>query len=517
VDPIVITVVILALAIAAFVWNRLPVASVAIAVALSLYLTGVLTVEQALAGFGDPVIVFIAALFVVSEGLDSTGVTAWAGQQLVSRAGTERRRIVTLVMVLVAVVTALISVNGAVAALLPMVVVLAIRIKQPPSQMLIPLAFAAHAGSLLVLTGSPVNVLISDFIVDTGGTPVGFFAFGLVGLPLLVGTVLLTVFLGPKLLPHRTPKTATRDLSEHAATLTREYRIDSATALGRDYGLAEVVVPPRSDFIGETVYAGMVTDSGNLVVIAIKRGGETLENTELQVGDVMLLRGTWDALDVNTADPNVVLVDSPQSVRRQAVQMGPRAKTAIAVLAGMVLLLATGLVPAAIAALLAGVAMVVLRVLSPYQAQNAISWTTIILVGGMIPLSTAIQVTGAADLVANAIVDVVGDSSPYLLLLCIALVTAVLGQLISNMATALILAPIAIAIAAETGVSPVPLLMGVAVCAAASFLTPVATPANTMIFGPGGYRFGDYWKLGLPLLLLFVTAATFLVPLIWPF
>jgi di/tricarboxylate transporter len=135
----------------------------------------------------------------------------------------------------------------------------------------------------------------------------------------------------------------------------------------------------------------------------------------------------------------------------------------------------------------------------------------------MIPLSTAITVSGAADLIANGIVQVVGTASPYLLLLGVALVTAVLGQLISNMATALILAPIAIAIAAETGISPVPLLIGVAVAAAASFLTPVATPANTMVFGPGGYRFADYWKLGLPLLLLFVAAATLLVPVFWPF
>lgn len=517
-DPVIVTVTILGLAIAAFVWNRLPVGVVAIGVALALYLTGVLTPEQALAGFGDPVIVFIAALFVVSEGLDSTGVTTWAGQQLVQRAGTHPKRIITLIMILVALLTALISVNGAVAALLPMVVVLAIRIRQPASQMLIPLAFGAHAGSLLVLTGSPVNVLISEFIADTGAPYVNFFAFGLIGLPLVVGTILITVIFGPKLLPHRTPPAATKDLSDHAETLAAQYALDvSEGVLNRESGLTEVVVPPRSSFVGDTVYPGMVTESGELVVVAIQRGGEDLGRTELQVGDVMLLRGSWGALDANTADPNVVVVDAPQSVRRQAVPMGPRAKTSLVILLGMVILLATGVVPPAIAALIAAVAMVVLRVLTAYQAQRAISWTTIILVGGMIPLSTAIQTSGAADLVANGIVSVVGTASPYVLLLGIALVTAILGQLISNMATALILAPIAIAIASETGVSPVPLLMGVAVAAAASFLTPVATPANTMVFGPGGYRFGDYWKLGLPLVLLFVAAATLLVPVFWPF
>ena len=517
-DPIIVTLVTLLVAVVLFVWNRVPVELVAIGVALALFATGVLSAGQTLAGFGDPVIVFIAALFVVSEALDATGVTTWAGQQLVRRAGTRRWRIVTLVMVLVALVTALISVNGAVAALLPMVVVLAMRIGEPPSQLLMPLAFGAHAGSLLVLTGTPVNVLITELAVAAGQRPIGFFEFGLVGVPLVVGTILVTVLFGPRLLPKRTATLAPRDLSEHAHTLAAQYSLDDPESLfSREKGITEVVVPPRSSFVGATVFTGMVTSSGELVVIAIQRAGEDLTEATLVAGDVMLLRGTWDALDKNTADPNVVVVDSPQSVRRQAVPMGQRARTALVVLLGMVILLATGIVPAAMAALAAAAAMVLFRVLTIGQAHRSISWTTLILVGGMIPLSTAIQVSGAADLIAGGLVSVLGSASPYLLVLGVAGVTVVLGQLISNMATALIIAPIAIAIAGETGISPLPLLMAVAVAAAASFLTPVATPANTMVLGPGAYRFGDYWKLGLPLVLLFLLVATLLVPVFWPF
>jgi len=518
-DPIVVTLVILALAVATFVWNKLPVGIVAILVAIALYATGVITAEQTLAGFGDPVIVFIAALFVVSEGLDATGVTTWAGQQLVRKAGTSPRRLITLIMALVAIASALITVNGAVAALMPMVVVLALRIKQPPSKMLIPLAFGAHAGSLLVLTGSPVNVLISEIAADAGVGPIGFLEFGLVGLPLVVGTILIVVLLGPKLLPHRTPVAAARDLSSHATTLSMNYNLDSPdTLLTKDSGVTELVIPPRSEFLGDRVFPGMVTDSGELVILAVHRGGEeVLGDTTLRIGDVLLVQGTWQALDTNTADPNVVVIDSPESVRRQAVPMGPRAKVALVILAVMVVLLATGLVPPAIAALIGAGGMVILRVLTVQQAHRSISWTTLILVGGMIPLSTAIQVSGTADLIAGGIVTALGGASPILLLLGISLVTVILGQLISNTATALILAPIALAIAAETGVSPLPLLMAVAVSAAASFLTPVATPANTMVFGPGGYRFGDYWKMGLPLVLLFVAVATLLVPVFWPF
>lgn len=517
-SDIIATFVVLLVAVVAFVWNRIPVGIVAIGVALALYATGVLSFEQTLAGFGDPVIVFIAALFVVSEGLDATGVTTWAGQLLTRKAGSDPRRLTMLIMALVAVVTALISVNGAVAALVPMVVVLCIRAGKAPSKLLMPLAFGAHAGSLLVLTGTPVNVLVSELSVNAGGRSLGFFEFGLVGLPLVICTIAVTVWLGPRLLPERRARQAPRDLSTHAQTIAEQYSLpDAASLLNRESGITEVVVLPRSTFIGETVFPGMITDSGNLVVVAIHRGGEHLGRTELVVGDVMLLQGTWQALDRNTADPNLAVVDSPQTIRRQAVPMGPRAKTALVVLLGMVILLATGLVPPAVAALVAACAMVLLRVLTVHQAHSSISWTTLILVGGMIPLSTAIQSSGAADLIANGLVAAVGTSSPYLLLLGVVIVTMVLGQLISNMATALIVAPIAIAIAAETGISALPLLMGVTIAAAASFLTPVATPANTMVMGPGAYRFGDYWKLGLPLAAVFVAIATLLVPVFWPF
>ena len=150
-------------------------------------------------------------------------------------------------------------------------------------------------------------------------------------------------------------------------------------------------------------------------------------------------------------------------------------------------------------------------------AERGISWTTVILVGGMIALSTAMVESGAAAQLADALVDVVGDHGPHALLLGVVLLTFALGQLISNMATALIVIPVAVSAAADMDVSAKPVLMALAVAAAASFLTPVATPANLMVMGPGGYRFGDYWKLGLPLLALFGVVAVLLVPVVWSF
>ena len=170
-----------------------------------------------------------------------------------------------------------------------------------------------------------------------------------------------------------------------------------------------------------------------------------------------------------------------------------------------------------IAVMLAAVAVILSGVLTSAQAYRSISWTTVVLVGGMIPLSTAFITTGTADAIARRLLDVVGTASPHLALLAVCVLTMALGQLISNTATVLIVAPIAGVVATDLGVSPLPFMMALSVAGAASFLTPVATPANTMVLEPGAYRFGDYWKLGLPLLLLFLVVAVLYVPLVWPF
>ncbi|HYN33532.1 MAG TPA: SLC13 family permease, partial [Ilumatobacteraceae bacterium] len=515
-----ITFLILAGAVVLFVSNRVPVALVAIGVSLSLWATGILSLDQALTGFGDPTVLFIAATFVVAESLDATGVTAWIGQQLLERAGTQRSRVLAIVMVVCALITALITPNASVAALIPVVVIIAIRLRQPSSQFLMPLAFGAHAGALLALTGSPVNVLISEAGDDAGVGSFGFFEFALAGIPLLIGTVAITVFLGARVLPRRNAKVMPPDFSNLAATLVRDYDLDTDVDIySRAQGVAEVVIPPRSGVIGQTAFPGMVTESGDLVVIAIQRTGEQLGPGEvtLAAGDSLLLRGTWAALSTHLDDDEVLTVNDPDAVRRQVVPLGIGAKEALGVLAGMVMLLATGAVPPAVAALLAAGLLIMLRVVSIDHAYRAISWTTVILVAGMIPLSTAMQTTGAARQLADALIRIVGDAGPYALLLGLFVLVAVLGQLISNTATALIVIPIAVTSAVELDISARPVLMAVNVAAAAALLTPVATPANLMVMEPGGYRFGDYWKLGLPLMAWYAVIAILLVPQIWQF
>ncbi|MDN5765965.1 MAG: anion permease [Humibacillus sp.] len=292
----------------------------------------------------------------------------------------------------------------------------------------------------------------------------------------------------------------------------------SGELMTREMGVTEVVVPPRSPLVGERFFPGQLRGQ-ELVVLGIRRMGKDLgaKPVELLGGDSLLLHGTWSAIDTLVDDRDVLLVDTPDLVRRQAVPLGRRSGVAIAVLVAMVVLLAVGVATPAIVGLGAATAMVLFRVVSVTQAYRAVSWQTVVLIGGLIPLSTAIKTSGAADLIAGGLIDMVASGRPYLLLLALFVLTAVIGQVISNTATVLIVLPIAVAAAAETGVSPKPVLMLIAVAGAAALLTPISTPGNMMVLGPAGYRFGDYWKLGLPLLLTWLAVALAVIPVVWRF
>ena len=583
-----------------FLTNRVPVALAALSGTLMLYFTGILDRAEALKGFGDPAVLFIASLFVVSASLDASGVTAWVGQVLIRRAGHSRNWLMVLMMLLVGTLTALIGVSGAVAALLPVVIMVAVRLRRPPSALLMPLVFGAHAGSMLVLTGSLVNVLLSNAAIDAGLPGFGYFELSVIGVPLLAGTIAIVVLFGDRLMPVRSSRSIPEDFSRHPRTLSDQYNVpeglsqleitarspyvgmsrrsledeqypglllihvqtknargpvdrplvepgdtvlvhgeaaaverfagekhlaqqdsDAAdirsTLFNNVSGFAEVVIPPRSGLIGQAMFPGMITESRDLIILGIQRRGENVGPGEvvLAPGDTLLLQGSWKALEEHLSDPDVLVVDEPDLVRRQTATLGPDAQRALAVLSVMVVMLATGAQPNVITGMVAASAMVLLRVLTIERAFRAISGTSLIMIASLIPFSTAMYKTGAAALMAHALVELLGSYSGNVVLAGLFALTALSAQLISSTATALIVIPVAVAAAAECGISPRAALVTVAVAAAACFLSPVASSANIMVQGPGGYRFGDYWRLGLPLMLWFFVVATFVVPLIW--
>ncbi len=263
-----------------------------------------------------------------------------------------------------------------------------------------------------MLTGSPVNLVLSDYAEAAGVGPFGLFAFAVAGVPLVLATIVTVLLLGPRLIPRRTPSRSLRDLGAQTSVLTEHYELEAEAPvqLNREIGLLEAVIPPRSEFIGDLAYPGLVTESGRLVVRAVRHKGEGVatEPHPLHVGDAILFEGARQHLTEAAQDPNILVVDDPEDVRRQTVPLGVGARRTLVILAAMILLLATNVVPAAIAGLLAALAVVLTRVLTVPRVYKGIGWTTVILVGGLMSLSVAMVKSGAAGQLADAFVTLVG-------------------------------------------------------------------------------------------------------------
>jgi di/tricarboxylate transporter len=594
-----IVALIIAVGVMLFIWNRFPAVVVGILMILTFYLTGILEIREAVGGFGDPVVVMVFGLFVVASGLESAGVTTWAGQKLVRASKGSVGKAFFFLFLIAAVMTSVIGFIAACAALIPVTVVLALRLNIPTSQLMMPMAFAIHAASMLTLLGTPINVIALDAAQNVGKN-INFFEFGLIGIPLVAGSVVIIMLTRKFLLPHHNGDSMPQDFSGYAMTLVQQYRLDdglhylvvhpgsplvgkskadwspggslllkaiqdpisfapiqrdrilegdillvrgdaeetanlarefdlglrsdesdhlSDTLVNRQSGLAEVVLPPRSEFIGQTAFPGMATPTGDIMLLGIQRAGEDLgvKPVRLQAGDSLLLQGTWKALDERLSTPQVLQVNSPDMVRRQTIALSGKALQAIGVMITMVFLLAFGFFPPAITALISAMAMVLLGVITIPQVYKMVDWNTCLLIGAMIPIATAMQKTGVDVLIAESLVEGIGHMGPLVLLAGLFLTTVILCQFLANTATALVMLPPTVAAALQLGVSPMPFIMAVAVASQAAFFTPVATPNNLMIMGPGGYKFGSYWKFGLPLFIWWFVATLIIVPLVWKF
>jgi di/tricarboxylate transporter len=288
--------------------------------------------------------------------------------------------------------------------------------------------------------------------------------------------------------------------------------------LSQEIGIAEVLLTPRSSYIGKVVTEGGL-GPWDLLVVGIRRGDRLVPKTEpLQGGDALLVRGTWAAIGHLAEEPrNFVVVGRPESLARQVTHLNNRSVVALLSLAGMVALMVTGAVPLVIAALVAAGAMIVGGCLTTTQAYRAVSWSTVVLIGAMIPMAVALETTGGAQWVADRLIDAVGGAGPRTLLAGIMIVTLVSSQVISNTATAVLMSPIVLGIASGLGVDPHPLMMGLAVAASTAFIAPIATAPNLLVMAPGDYRFRDFPRVGAPLSALFLIVAVALIPVIWAF
>jgi di/tricarboxylate transporter len=599
----------LAIAIAMFVLGRPRMDAVALLMLVMMPFTGIVTMNEALAGFADPTIILIAALFVIGEGLVRTGVARRLGDWLDSRAGSSENRLVVLLMAAVAGLGSLMSSTAVVAIFIPVVLRISSNRRMAPRGLMMPLSFAALISGMLTLVATAPNLVVSAELVRQGMGGFGFFSFTPFGLPVLGLGILYMLFARRLLASTASDPTATdcrpslRRWIEQYSLADREIRvrIDAGSPLdgkridelplqaagvnllaiersmgfgtevlrptaptvlrpgdvlladmrvpaknvdalwrslqleprplsetgnyfidrSQEIGMVEVIVPAESKLVGQTVRTAQIPAEYGLSVIGLRHGSKVvvhdLPEEQLKVGDTLLLVGFWPDIRTLQSDPNdVVVLNMPRELE-EVLPTARRAPQALAVLGLMVVLMVSGLVPNVQAALIGCLLMGLLGCVDFNSAYRSINWKTLVLIVGMLPFSLALQRTGGIDLAADALVDLMGGAAPRQLLLALFAITAGLGLFISNTATAVLMAPVALAIARDIGVSPYPFAMTVALAASTAFMTPISSPVNTLVVGPGQYTFGDFVKIGVPFSIVVALVSVLLVPILLPF
>ncbi|MFO7682449.1 MAG: SLC13 family permease [Chloroflexota bacterium] len=295
---------------------------------------------------------------------------------------------------------------------------------------------------------------------------------------------------------------------------------EGVSRINDEVGVAEVLVPNRSRLIDKTVVETRFSQTYNLNVLGIMtpggKGEVNIRDHRLVFGDTLLVQGRWeDIIAMRDNRRDFVVMGQPETMLRNPDRK--KAMVALAVLAAMIFLMITNWLPLTAIALSAALVMVLTKCLTMDDAYNAIDWKSIVLIAGMIPMSIALQNVGLIDLAATNLINAFGPYGPLAIMAGLFLLTSLFTQFISNTATTVVVAPVALASAQTLGIEPYAFLMAVAIAASMAFATPVASPSNTLVMGAGNYRFGDYIKVGTPLIFLTLIATLIIVPLVFPF
>ncbi|MGC7561009.1 SLC13 family permease [Pasteurella sp. PK-2025] len=312
------------------------------------------------------------------------------------------------------------------------------------------------------------------------------------------------------------------------AVFSQKYQLEMADIRGQNFsrqaksiGMAEITLVPDSDCIGKNALELRFRSQYGLNVVGVKREGELLEGNlseiSYRLGDLILVVGDWKAIsEVQKHAKDFYVLNYPLEMDH-AVPAASQAPHALFSILTMVILMVAGVVPNVIAALIACLMLGYFRCVDGKSAYESIHWSSLVLIVGMMPFSIALQKTGGVDLAVKLMLDAVGGLGLHVVLMSLFLLCAAVSLFISNTATAILMAPIAITIAQQLQVSPMPFAMIIAVAASAAFMTPVSSPVNTMVLGPGGYKFSDFVKIGVPFTLLVMVVSVFFIPLLFPF
>ncbi len=600
---------ILAITMAMFLWGRWRHDMVGAGALMACVLAGLVPPLEAFAGFGHPAVITVACVLVLSRSLQISGVVdALTRAVLPAQAGIMLS--MTAMIGLGAVLSGFMNNIGAMALLMPVALQMAKRLNLAPGQTLMPLAFGTILGGMTTMIGTPPNMIVASFRVETSSGSFSMFDFTHVGLPVAVAGLAFILLLGQRLVPARRQtgvegfesgayitearvpeesKTVGMTLHEIETLLdksdtqvigmvrndvrltapdqwrkiraedilileaeaealadalsilglkleeavqpaekdekensdkdgneekSKEEKEDAATS--DEIVLRELAVLPGSYLTGRSASNIQLRTRYNLNLLALSRRGQLsirrLRTARIEAGDLLLMQGSPEAVSEFAADYSCV----PLAQRDLRIPDKSKIWKAGIIMALSVAVAALGLLPAAISFSIGVLASMALRTVPLRAVYESIDWPVIVLLSTLIPVAGAMESTGTADLIARLIIEKVAYGNAVIGLTLILIITMFLSDLMNNAATAAVMCPISIGTASALGASADPFLMAVAIGASCAFLTPVGHQNNTLILGPGGFRFGDYWKLGLPLEILIVVISIPLLLVVWP-
>ncbi len=582
---------ILFVALILFAWGRWRYDLVAMFSLILAVLLGVVPETEAFDGFAHPAVVTVAAVLIISQGLQNAGVVGLVSEQL-KRYTFRPITLLAVITVVVTILSAFMNNVGALALMLPITMVAAKEYNIPPARLLMPLAFGSILGGLTTLIGTPPNIIIAAYRAEITGESYGMFDFSPVGVVIAIVGIIFIVGIGWRLIPkQRMSKNASLNLFEINTYLTEIKVTEDSEHVGKQLkDLSMFTGDDRTEIMGvatPSTYArnvnlfytirandifiiradptelkpildkggfellnsathiydepdhhttmlmeGVIAQDSPLVnrdirylrrlsgrsvaLVGIAREGERvvkrLRRQSFKAGDVLLMQGHEETIDEQFTQIGLL----PLANRPIDIDRSRKVVLAISTFIGAIILAMTNLVSLPIAFILAIMVYVLTGIIRMREIYEQIDWAVIVLLAAMIPIGEALETTKTTLLLADSMLSIVGTESPVVVLTLILIITMLLSSVVNNAATALVMAPIAVATAQTMGVNIDGFLMAVAVGASCAFLTPVGHQSNTLVMGPGGYQFGDYWRMGLPLEIIIVVVSVPLILWIWP-
>lgn len=455
-----------------------------------LFVTGVLDAKEAFSGFSSGSVVVIGVLFVVVAGLTHTGVLQWIVKNLLGQPDTYSKAVVRL-MVPVAALSSFLSNTTVVALFVGIVKMWSKKLGISPSKLLIPLSYASGMGGVCTLIGTPPNLIISGLYTDQTGTVMNVLATTVPGLFCLFVGVLSIIAMRSLLPDRKAPESSSED--------TTDYTV-------------EMLVPSNNRYIGETLgYAGLLNVKGGRLIKMRHFDNVAVpieENEFIMGGDHLVFAGQPKAIMELCESHGLILGD-------EVVNVGRGTLISSLIMITMVVVSALGIMPLLQCAFLAAAAMMLLRCCTPDQAMKSINWDILMVFAGSVVLGLAIQKTGIAERMAFGILDVCG-SNPIVVMTAICLVGTFITEFISNTAAGAMFFPIMFQAAQQLGYEPFPFLIALMISVSSSFATPIGSPTHMLVYGPGGYRFSDFMRIGLPMNIIILAANILIVNLVYP-